>query len=158
MLNVDFVGRLGADCEEKMSAKGNPFLSMRVATDDFKSSTTERTTVWVRVLYPGERAIRIKEFLTKGRLVQVRGILRASVFVDRNNEHQVSLDVTADRIDFVPTSASREGQEGTAAATPKETPKARVTHTVAEKEVVVTETPPPTPKVEVNISDDDLPF
>lgn len=107
MLNVNFIGRLGADAEEKVSTAGNHFLTLRVAVDGYVKK--ERTTDWVRVTYVGERATKMKEFLTKGRQVYVAGQARIDTYQTKNGDWTGSFDVIADRIDFV--SSGGNGQQ-----------------------------------------------
>lgn len=143
MINVNFTGRLGADSELKASKNGNQFLSMRVATDDFVNG--ENVTHWINVTWFGDRAVKLQEFMKKGSLVNVMGNLRPSTYQTKSGESAVSLDVSADRVEFIRTSKQGEGQgEATAEATTAR-PKAN------EAEVAVA-------TAAATTSDDDLPF
>ena len=99
MLYVELIGRLGADAELKTSAKGNQFVSMRVASNDFFNG--ENVTTWVNVMWSGERAVKMQEHMKKGSFVNRWGTLRTSLYDTKNGEKAVSIDVFADRIDFV---------------------------------------------------------
>lgn len=99
MINSFIIGRLGADAELKTSKNGNQFLSLRVASNEYVNGET--TTTWVNVLWSGERAIKMAQHMKKGSMVSINGPLRTSTFINKNNETQISVDVFADRVDFV---------------------------------------------------------
>lgn len=112
-VKAQFIGRLGADAEVKTSKNGSQFLSMRVATDEFNNGV--KGTAWLTVMYPGERAMKMKEWLTKGKLVSVFGTERVSLYDNRNGEKVISRDVMADCVDFVSVGGKQEGQQETTA-------------------------------------------
>jgi single-strand DNA-binding protein len=114
MINVEFIGRLGADSEIRETKNGKKMVSFRVATDDFNGG--ERTTTWVNVMWTGDRAIKMQEHLKKGSHVDVRGVLRTSLYKTKAGESAISHDVFADRVDFV-SSGSGTTQVSEAATT-----------------------------------------
>lgn len=97
MLNVNFIGRLGADPEQRSSQAGNQYLTMRIATDTFKNG--ERSTLWISVRVMAETLG--KRTLSKGSLVHVFGTGEPYSFTNKNGETQVGFDVFADRIEYV---------------------------------------------------------
>ena len=134
MIYVTLNGRLGADSEVKSSKNGNQFVSMRVASNDFANG--ERTTTWANVIWSGERALKMSQYMKKGSSVIINGTLRFSTYTDRNNEKAISVDVFADRIDFVdsgnPNSQQNEAVTDTGTFAPKNEPQTQVvTSTVA---------------------------
>ena len=132
-------GRLGADSELKTSKNGNKFVTMRVASNDFVNG--ENVTTWVRVLWSGDRAIKMQEHMKKGSLVSVWGTLRASIYDTKNGEKAISFDIFADRVDFV-SSGSNPNQS---------TDVSTDTGTLTKDETPVT-------VAAQTESDDDLPF
>ena len=114
MINVEFIGRLGADSEIRETKNGKKMVSFRVATDDFNGG--ERTTTWVNVMWTSDRAIKMQEHLKKGSHVDVRGVLRTSLYKTKAGESAISHDVFADRVDFV-SSGSGTTQVSEAATT-----------------------------------------
>lgn len=108
MVNVEFIGRLGADSEVKTGKSGNQFLSFRVATDEYRNGKNEAS--WLNVVYTGERAIKMHQWLTKGKAVSVHGVENVGTYLDRNGQVQVSRDVMADRVDFVNVGGSGQTQ------------------------------------------------
>ena len=141
MIYSELIGRLGADSELKTSAKGNQFVSMRVASNDFING--ENVTTWVNVMWSGDRAVKMQEHMKKGSAVSVHGTLRTSIFKNKNGESAVSIDVLADRVDFVNLGKSGDTQTNEAVTeTGTFKPKAQAAEVAAASAA----------------SDDDLPF
>lgn len=115
MVNVEFIGRLGADSEVKTGKSGNQFLSFRVATDEYRNGKNEAS--WLNVVYTGERAIKMHQWLTKGKAVSVHGVENVGTYLDRNGQVQVSRDVMADRVDFVNVGGSGQTQSNSTTTT-----------------------------------------
>lgn len=103
-INVNFNGRLGADCEMKTSSNGRQFISMRVATDEFRNGKKE--TVWVNVADYSDKTKSMSEYLKKGSLVNIHGVESVGLYQNKNGETMISRDVISDRIDFVGGGAS----------------------------------------------------
>ena len=144
MVNVNIIGRLGADAE-LINGKNGPFLSFRMAVDDRKRNgdKTEKITSWFRVTLNGERSSKLVEYLTKGKLVNVTGTESVGIYNSKDGTPQVSREVSANNIEFISVgSGSTASDSSTTEVT---------TGKFAEK-----------PKVEVasttNDPEDDLPF
>lgn len=143
MINVNFMGRLGADAELKTSKGGKQFVSMRIATDEFKNG--ERGTTWINVSYYAEKGTKMLEFLKKGSAVSVIGVETVGTYQSKNGETMVSRDVIADRVDFVNLGKSGDTQSNeTVADTGTFKKKANEAETVAA--------------TAASSSEDDLPF
>lgn len=143
MINVNFMGRLGADAELKTSKGGKQFVSMRIATDEFKNG--ERGTAWINVSYYAEKGTKMLEFLKKGSAVSVLGVETVGTYQSKNGETMVSRDVIADRVDFVNLGKSGDTQSSeTVADTGTFKKKANEAETVAA--------------TAASSSEDDLPF
>lgn len=143
MINVNFMGRLGADAELKTSKGGKQFVSMRIATDEFKNG--ERGTTWINVSYYAEKGTKMLEFLKKGSAVSVLGVETVGTYQSKNGETMVSRDVIADRVDFVNLGKSGDTQSTeTVADTGTFKKKANEAETVAA--------------TAASSSEDDLPF
>lgn len=108
MIYCELIGRLGADAELRTSTKGNQFVSMRVASNDFVGG--ENVTTWVTVMWSGDRAVKMQEHMKKGSAVSVHGTLRTSLFTNKNGEQSISTDLFADRVDFVNLGKSGDTQ------------------------------------------------
>ena len=143
MINVNFMGRLGDDAELKTSKGGKQFVSMRIATDEFKNG--ERGTTWINVSYYAEKGTKMLEFLKKGSAVSVLGVETVGTYQSKNGETMVSRDVIADRVDFVNLGKSGDTQSSeTVADTGTFKKKVNEAETVAA--------------TAASSSDDDLPF
>lgn len=117
MVNINFIGRLGADCEVKTSNNGRQFVTFRVATDEFIKG--EKSTAWLNVTYIGDRAVKMSEYLKKGHAVSVIGSETIRTYQNNNGETAFSRDVLADRVDFVNLGQSKDGQSNDGAVTDK---------------------------------------
>lgn len=128
-VNVNVIGRLGGDAEV-VNGKNGQFVSFSLATDEFKNG--EKGTAWLRVAYHGERAIKVAEYLKKGKMVNVIGSETVSIYTDKGGNAQVSRDVSASAIDFV-SIGSGQTQNNTAetASTPEPTTGTLKRETVA---------------------------
>ena len=112
MFYVDITGRLGADSELKTSKNGNKYVTMRVASNDYIGG--ENVTTWVRVLWTGERAVKMQEHMKKGSFVSIRGTIRTSLYDTKSGEKAIAIDVFADRVDFVGGNSSSNTQSNDA--------------------------------------------
>ena len=157
-INVNFIGRLGADCEVKELSNGRKFISFRIATDEFKKGQNE--TSWFDVSDFTENALRLAPFLKKGKMLNVHGVETIRLYQTKTGEYAIGRDVTAYRLDFV----NIGGGDNTNTQTYEST------NTVSQNEVLnqqIQQQPTPVGQVvsfnntEVNTSynnDDDLPF
>lgn len=140
MTYLEINGRLGADSEVKTSKNGKQFLSMRVASNDYIGG--ENTTTWINVLWSGERAVKMHEYMKKGSSVIVRGTPRFSLYDTKDGNKAISIDVFADRVDFANNgSGSTQSNEA-------------VTETGTLKKASA----PTAQDVKTDAAEDDLPF
>jgi len=154
MVNVNVIGRLGIDAEI-LDGKRGKFVSFRLAVPDFKDG--EKTTTWMRVNYDGDRAIKLAEYLKKGKMVNVQGSEFVSTYTDKTGAVQISRDITAHNIEFVSIGSGQTNSDtATATSTTSSVPPV-TTGKLAEPKPIA---PPPTPTVDASSSDsdDDLPF
>lgn len=96
---INIKGRLGADSELKTSQNGNKFVTMRVAENSYFKG--ENVTNWYRITWFGDRAIKMQEHMKKGSFVDVWGEFNASLYDTKNGDKGISLDIMADRVDFI---------------------------------------------------------
>jgi single-stranded DNA-binding protein len=119
---------------------------MRIATDLFKNG--ERLTQWITVKIMPERLG--KRTLSKGSLVEVFGTAHVSPYLDKNGAPQVSIDVFADRIEYVSLGKKEnDGQESSSTTTGVSVDTGKFTRN--EKEAAVA-------AASASSSVDDLPF
>lgn len=122
MVNVSFVGRLGADAEVKSSKSGNQYVTMRVAVNQYNGKENE--TVWMNVTAFTDRDIKMAQYWKKGSQVEVHGGETCSIYTKSNGESAISRDVRAYNIDFVNGggSASTSSDTSEVASTPQVKP------------------------------------
>lgn len=156
MVNVNFIGRLGGNAEVKVSQKGNQFVVMNVATDEFKKG--EKSTSWLRVTCVDDRTLKMVPYLTKGKLINIIGTETVSAYQSRTGQLGVDRTVIADRIDFVGGGKSQDEQ----AAEVKVEPTMQPTTAPAQEAMLQ---PVPSAAMQttdvasqVEDEDDDLPF
>lgn len=142
MVNINIVGRLGADAE-LITGKNGKFVSFRMACDDRKNN--EKITSWFRVTLNGERAEKLVEYLTKGKLINVIGTETVGTYTAKDGTIQVSRDINATNVEFISVGSGTTSSDTATEAEPVTTGKFAKTDVVdatkAGKE-----------------SDDDLPF
>lgn len=106
-VNVNVIGRLGADSEIKTNSNGRPFVVFRLATDEFKNGKAE--TTWLNVADYTEKTHKMAAYLKKGSLVNIHGVETIGMYKNKNGENSFSRDVISDRVDFVSVGASTSG-------------------------------------------------
>lgn len=98
-VNVNFIGRLGADCEIKVNSSGKSFVTFRVATNEYRGGKNE--TTWLNVADYTERGAKIAPHLKKGTMVSIHGIETVSIYQTQTGTSNISRDVISYSIDFV---------------------------------------------------------
>lgn len=147
---VNLNGRLGADAEVKNGKSGNQFLTFRVATDEFKNGN--KGTAWFNVIADAtDRNMKMVQYLTKGKLVNIVGTETVDLYTNKNGEPQISRDIRAYNIDFVSVGGSGDTSNQTSTvATSSEQPQGCGTFKKPEPSVAQT--------VVASEPEDDLPF
>ncbi len=145
MVNVNVIGRLGADAE-LINGKNGQFLSFRMAVDDRVKN--EKTTTWFRVTLNGDRVAKLAEYLTKGKLINVVGTEAVSIYNAKDGTPQISRDIAASNVEFVSVGSGSTASDS--AVETKDTTE--VTTGKFEKKPTVAAT------ASADSSDDDLPF
>ncbi len=154
MVNIRIIGRLGANAEIKTSSKGNQFVSMRVAVNQYNATTKANDTIWFNVTAFGERDVAMAQYWTKGKLLTIEGTESVSLYKTKEGESGISRDIRAFFIDFISVgSGATETNTSETAASPTTTTTADCG--VFKKPTIVAEAIKPTPS---NTDVDDLPF
>lgn len=114
MFIVHLAGHLGRDPETRFTPSGQKVTNFTIATNFRKGK--EDVTIWVRVTVWGDRFDKMISYLKKGSAVVVTGrMMPPSSYTDKEGRTQISLEVTAEMIDFSPFGKSDrtgEGQQG----------------------------------------------
>jgi single-strand DNA-binding protein len=115
MFIVHLAGHLGKDPETRFTANGQKVTSFSMAINQRKGK--EDVTVWVRVTIWGDRFDKMISFLKKGSAIMVTGRMNPpTTYVDKEGRTQVSLEVTAEMLEFSPfgkTDRADGQQQGT---------------------------------------------
>lgn len=145
MVNINVIGRLGADAE-LINGKNGQFVSFRLAVDDRKNNA--KITSWFRVTLNGDRAGKIVEYLTKGKLINVVGTESVGTYQAKDGSTQVSRDISASNIEFISSGSGSTSSDS----------ESTTEH--VETSVSTGDFKKPLPKTEVGSTEpeDDLPF
>lgn len=119
MAIIHIAGHLGADAESRVTPSGQKVLTLRIASNIRKGGKDE--TVWFRVTVWGDRYDKMVPYLKKGAAVMVVGRLdKPEIYTDKEGRPQVSLNVTAEIVEFSPFGKSDKagGSSGQPASNP----------------------------------------
>lgn len=101
------VGNLG-ETPELREANGQSVTSFSVAVNNRRGET--QTTTWYRVTAWNGLAETVCTYLEKGRRVLVEGnTLRTSAYIDRDGNARASLELTANRVQFLDSTPNESG-------------------------------------------------
>lgn len=111
MFFVTLAGNLGKDPETRFTPNGQKVTSFSIAVNQRKGK--EDVTVWVRVTIWGDRFDKMISFLKKGSGVILAGKMNPpSSYTDKEGRTQVTLEVTAEMLEFNPFGRSDKSGEG----------------------------------------------
>lgn len=111
MFIVHIAGHLGKDPETRFTPSGQKVTTFTVATNHRKGK--EDITIWVRVTVWGDRLDKIMPYLKKGSAVIVTGRMNPpSSYTDKEGRTQISLEITAEMVEFSPFGKSDRPAEG----------------------------------------------
>ena len=143
MVNINIIGRLGADAEV-VEGKNGKFVSFRMATDDWKDG--KKATTWFRVRFNNDKSGKMIEYLKKGKLVNVFGTESVGTYEAKDGAIQISREINAYNVEFVSVGNGQSNSE----SSQEESTTVNV-GSFKEKEVVV-------PTTVATEPEDDLPF
>lgn len=102
MNKITLIGNLTADTELRTTQSGNAVCTFTLAVNRrFASSDGERQTDFFRINTWRGLAETCNKHLAKGRKVAVIGELQARTYQTRDGETRMSLDVSADEVEFL---------------------------------------------------------
>ncbi len=112
MNKITIAGHLGAEPEVRHTSGGQKLTTFNVAVNVRKAGKDE--TIWYRITIWGDRFDKMITYLKKGSGVIISGDLYPSIWAGKNQGDQarLSLDITADSIQFSPfgRTGDKEGQ------------------------------------------------
>lgn len=107
-------GRLTRDLEVRQGKEGYVFGTTAIAVNDgYRNNNGEwvnRDTMFVDVLVQGEKANYLKDVFKKGRLVNLRGELRVSNYIGKDNQKRQSISIKVDSQSLVEVVKRNNGQ------------------------------------------------
>ncbi len=125
MQHLMLEGRLGRDAEIKTTARGRKYVSFTLAVDS-RDKNGEKTTDWYNVSSFQENHVgKFAEYLKKGSGLIVMGTPSYGIWIDKNGQPKLDLNVRASNLEFPTLGGTREnGEQGTAvqAAAPATAP------------------------------------
>lgn len=164
MRKLEVTGHIVADAERKISKNGKEYLSFRIANNEFndeKDQNGRQKPYWIGVTSLNQRHFNMAQYLTKGKPVIVEGDYSDRIYQNKEGNCDISRDILANAIYFLP--GSGENASTTNTATNTQTASQTVTPTIQTK----MEAPKPTTQeikvptqtiVADNDDEDDLPF
>ena len=106
MQHVFLTGRLGGDPEQGTSNDGKQYFSLNLAVNIKEKG--EEQTVWYTVYFREEHA-KMLAYLSKGKMVTLRGILRKpEIYTNPAGKQSVKLRVSGEGITFVSNGKKQE--------------------------------------------------
>jgi single-strand DNA-binding protein len=111
MFIVHLAGHLGKDPETRYTPNGQKLTTFTMAVNQRKGK--EDVTIWVRVVIWGDHLDRILSYLKKGSGVIVIGKMNPpQSYTDKEGRTQISLEVTAEMVEFSPFGRSDRNADG----------------------------------------------
>ncbi len=161
---LTIAGHLGADPEVRFTSSGKKVTTLRVATHARKGGTDD--TIWWRVTIWGEQFDKMIPYLKKGSPVVVFGEMqKPEIFMDRDGKPQISLNMTANHLQFSPFGKPDRPQDGgnQEAAGPQASPGAyggavRESNAYAPQGAAMGKGPASMPQGQGETIDDEIPF
>lgn len=106
MLNkVMLMGRLGSDPEVRYTPSGEGITTIRLATSrrwkDRSTGERKEETEWHRVVFFGNTAKLVGEYLKKGSLIYVEGRIRTQKWQDQNGSDRYTTEIVANEMHFL---------------------------------------------------------
>ena len=119
------IGNLGRDPEMRYTPGGQAVTDFSVAVNR-KWTTQEGTpgeeTTWFKVSCWGRLAETTNQYLSKGRLVMVRGRVKASAWTTQEGETRATLELTARDVKFLGGRGDQAGESQSLPADEEEIP------------------------------------
>lgn len=149
---VTLIGRLTEDPELRYTPTGIAVVRFRLAVNRPKRSDGTQEADFIPVSAFRKVAVSVAEYCRKGRLVLVDGSLRQRQYETESGEKRTYYEVLAGTIRFLPDGRRQQEENGEAESTPNSE--------VAPASAGADDAPPwdDAPPMDIDITDDDLPF
>ncbi|MEK6647302.1 MAG: single-stranded DNA-binding protein [Candidatus Firestonebacteria bacterium] len=114
MNKVFLIGNLTKDPQLRYTANGTAVADLRIAVNrKYKTQSGElkEEVCYLNVVVWGKQAVTCQEYLFKGSPILVEGRLQSRSWETENGEKRSTLEVVADRVQFLGKKKEGEGQE-----------------------------------------------
>ncbi|MBQ3661770.1 MAG: single-stranded DNA-binding protein [Firmicutes bacterium] len=113
MNSVCLVGRLTRDPEVRYGSQSQMAIArFSIAVDrPFADRNGERQTDFIRIVCFGKSAEFVEKYFKKGMRVGVTGSLRTDSYTNKDGVNVTTVEVAADRVEFMESRAERESRE-----------------------------------------------
>lgn len=101
---IILVGHLGQNPDLRYTAKGNPVITLSLATNkEFKTADglKKEETQWHRATLWGKKAETCAKYLTKGSRIYLEGELQMKSWTDKEGSVKKSAEILVDEIKFL---------------------------------------------------------
>ena len=110
MNKIVLIGNLTRDPETRATPNGATVCSFTIAVNRrFAAQGADRQTDFFRINAWRQLGENCSRYLTKGKKVAVVGELQARTYDDKDGKTRMSLDVSADEVEFLSPKSSEEG-------------------------------------------------
>jgi len=107
---IEIIGNLGKDPETRYTPSGQKVTTLVLASNSKRGGKEE--TTWWRVTLWGDRIDKMLSYLKKGSLIMAIGEMhKPEIFTNKEGQPQVSMEMTADAIRFVPGRSDKSSSE-----------------------------------------------
>lgn len=121
---IEIVGNLGGDPEMKYSSGGKAYTNFSVAVTETwtgKDGQKQEDTTWFRCVCFERKAELAAEYLKKGQQVMLKGKIKASAWIDKNDgTAHASLELRVEKLIFLNNGERRTGGSSGHATAPAE--------------------------------------
>ena len=123
MNKITLIGNLTHDPETRTTSSGVTVCTFTIAVNRrFAQQGGERQTGFFRINAWRQLGETCSRYLAKGRKVAVIGELQARTYEAKDGTTRMSLDVSADEVEFLTPRGNEEGSSGYSAPRPQQTP------------------------------------
>lgn len=108
---IQVIGNLGKDPETRFTPSGKKVTNLTIASNSKRGGKEE--TTWWRITIWGDTFDKMISYLKKGSYVMCIGEMhKPELFTNRDGQQQVSLEMTADSIRFLPGRPDKPAEKG----------------------------------------------
>lgn len=159
---VVIIGRLVRDPETKYTASGTAITKFSIANNDTYMQNNERKehTNFFDINVWGNQAINCEKYLKKGNQVAVSGYLRQNRWQDQNGQARSKIEITANSVQFLtPAGGGYQAEKVTPPQfQQQQQPLSGESGFIEDPWGDNNKVESPTPNLQQNVSDDDIPF